>query len=135
MKKYSWEFMSQFSINNPPKITIHRDSNTDTRYNETKSYLKKNKININDYLKTKLFSGNNKYKEYRFIENDFKYNIVNGVFHYNIWINPIIETNYDENKIKDIVAKIMKNKDFIIFKNLVCNMSVPGVVHYHIFYR
>jgi len=135
MKKYSWEFMSQFSINNPPKITIHRDSNTDTRYNETKSYLKKNKININDYLKTKLFSGNNKYKEYRFIENDFKYNIVNGVFHYNIWINPIIETNYDENKIKDIVAKIMKNKDFIIFKNLACNMSVPGVVHYHIFYR
>tara|TARA_B110001450_G_C17502908_1_gene433134 strand:+ start:417 stop:824 length:408 start_codon:yes stop_codon:yes gene_type:complete len=135
MEKYSWEFMTQFSINNPPKITIYRDSKTETRYKYLKTNLKKKGISISDYLKTKLFSGYNKFKEYRFIENDFKYNTEDGVFHYNFWINPIIETNYDENKIKDIVAKIMKNKDFIIFKNLVCNMSVPGVVHYHIFYR
>ena len=135
MEKYSWEFMTQFSINNPPKITIYRDSKTETRYKYLKTNLKKKGISISDYLKTKLFSGYNKFKEYRFIENDFKYNTEDGVFHYNFWINPIIETNYDENKIKDIVAKIMKNKDFIIFKNLVCNMSVPGVIHYHIFYR
>ena len=30
-------------------------------------------------LKTKLFSGYNKYKEYRIIENEFKYNLANGI--------------------------------------------------------
>ena len=135
MEKYSWEFMSQFSINNPPKITIHRDSKTDTRYKYLKTNLKKKGISICDYLKNKLFSGYNKYKEYRLIENDFKYNIESGVFHYNLWINPCFETHYNDNRINHLVKKIMKNRDFIIFKNLACNMSVPGVVHYHIFYR
>ena len=41
MDKYSWEFMSQFSINNPPKITIYRDSKTDTIYKFIKAELKK----------------------------------------------------------------------------------------------
>ena len=127
--------MSQFSINNPPKITIYRDSKTDTRYKFKKAELKKNGISICDYLKTKLFSGYNKYKEYRIIENEFKYNLANGIFHYNIWINPSVYKYYDETRIKQISKNIMKNRNFIIFKNLEHNMSVPSIVHYHIFYR
>lgn len=131
---YSWLFLKQFSLTNPPKVTIYRDVETDRNYDKLRVTLKSNGVSTTDYLKDKLFGGVHKFKEYRFIKNDFGYNVTNNIQHYNLWLNPMVDLHLDNNKIKRILDKIIIG-DYIVFNNLPNNMSVPGIIHYHIFFR
>ena len=132
---YTWEFLEQFTLTNPPRITLYRDIVTDNKYNKLRKRLKENNISTTYYLKTKLFGRHHKFKEYRFIKNEFAYNVVNNIQHYNLWLNPNLDLEQDNNKIKKLLDKILANKQYIVFKNLPQNMSVPGIIHYHIFFK
>ena len=79
---YNWEFLSQFNLQNPPKIKIFRDFDTNARYNEFLLSLKNTDISINDFLKEKIFGNVHSMKEYRFIENDYPYNVGKNIKHY-----------------------------------------------------
>ena len=132
---YTWQFLKQFTITKPPKITLYRDVETDRNYDKLRSTLKNKGISTTDYLKDKLFGRHNKFKEYRFIKNDFRYNVSSNIQHYNLWLNPMVDLHMDNNKIKIFLDKILVNKHYIVFKNLPQNMSVPGIIHYHIFIK
>ena len=131
---YTWLFLKQFSLTNPPKITLYRDVETDKNYDKLRKQLKENRISTTDYLKAKLFGGQHKFKEYRFIKNDFGYNITSNIQHYNLWLNPTVDLELDNKKIKQFLDKIIVNGKYVVFKNLPQNMSVPGIIHYHIFF-
>ena len=132
---YTWEFLKRFSLTNPPQITLYRDVKTDNNYGILRTQLKENRISTTDYLKKKIFGGHYKFKEYRFIKNEFGYNVEHNILHYNLWINPVVDLELDNNKIKLFLDKILVNKLYIVFKNLPQNMSVPGIIHYHIFFK
>ena len=132
---YTWKFLYQFSLINPPNITLYRDIETDKNYKKLRKQLKENRISTTDYLKDKLFGGHHKFKEYRFIKNEFGYNVTSNIQHYNLWLNPMVELELDNNKIKKFLDKILVNKQYIVFKNLPQNMSVPGIIHYHILFK
>jgi hypothetical protein len=132
---YTWKFLDQFSLINPPNITLYRDIETDKNYEKLRKQLKENRIGTTDFLKAKLFGGQHKFKEYRFIKNEFGYNVTSNIQHYNLWLNPMVELELDNNKIKKFLDKILVTKQYIVFKNLPQNMSVPGIIHYHIFFK
>ena len=133
LQPYTWGFLQKFTLKTPPKTTLYRDVETDRNYNKLRGQLKSNGISVTNYLKTKLFGGVHKFKEYRFIKNDFGYNVVPNIHHYNLWINPNVDLMLDNRKIKRILDKIIRG-DYIVFKNLPTNMSVSGIIHYHIFF-
>ena len=132
---YTWQFLNKFSLINSPDITLYRDIETNNNYEKLRKQLKEKGISTTYYLKDKLFGGPHKFKEYRFIKNDFGYNVTRNIKHYNLWLNPVVDLELDNNKIKRFLDKILVNKKYIVFKNLPQNMSVPGIIHYHIFFK
>ena len=132
---YNWKFLSQFSLQNPPKIQIFRNFDTNARYNEFILSLKNSSNSINNYLKQKIFGNDHSLKEYRFIENDYPYNVEKNIKHYNLWFNPNIKHHLSDEHITKLLNFILKGKKYIVFKNLKKNMSVPGILHYHIFFE
>ena len=133
--KITWNFLKQFHIMNPPSITLNRKSIVDRNYKLLKLYLKNNNININNFITNKFFGYKNKFKEYRFIKNEFPYYVENHINHHILWINPNIANIFDNTKIIDLVNKILNNKEYIIFKNQNNNLSVSQIIHYHIFFK
>jgi hypothetical protein len=132
---YNWDFLNKFNIKNPPKIQLYRDFETNARYLDFAQSLIKDTISINNHLKEKIFGGIHCFKEYRFLENEYPYNIEKNINHYNLWFNPNIIHNTSNKRILVLLKFIQKNNSFIVFKNLPQNMSVPGILHYHVFFK
>lgn len=132
---YNWEFLNKFNIKNPPKIQLFRDFETNAKYLEFIFSLKQHNTSINDYLSEKLFGGIHHFKEYRFLENEYPYNIEKNIKHYNLWFNPDLIHDVSNERILLLLKFILKENKFIVFKNIKKNMSVPGILHYHIFFQ
>ena len=125
----TWNVISQFSNTNPPRHTIKRSKDSDSKYKKLKLELVERNISIGNYIKEKLFSDNS---EYALVKNDFPYMLDKNVLHYVFWINPKFNEKYNDNT----VEKILKNSidfEFIYFKNIIANKSVLDVEHYQVF--
>ena len=132
---YNWNFLNKFNIKKPPKIQLYRDFETNARYLDFTQSLIKREISINEHLKEKFFGGLHYFKEYRFLENEYPYNIDKNIKHYNLWFNPKIIHNTTDKRIILLLKFILKNTPFIVFKNIPTNMSVQKIQHYHVFFK
>lgn len=75
---------------------------------------------------------------YKFLPNNFPYNIEDGLLHYVLWIRPGVETS--NTTIRSIIAekivrRFKKPYEFTFFKNSDRYKSIPDVEHYHVFIK
>lgn len=126
---YSWDFIKQFH-NKSPLINIKRKKEIEEKYLIHKNKLKDKNINIEDYLDNLLFKNDFKYI---ITENDFPYNLKNGIEHKLLWINPNYNNLFNDKLINKIISMLMIGKTYIYFENIDNNKSIKSIKHYHIF--
>lgn len=126
---YSWDFIKQFHKKSP-LINIKRKKQMEEKYILHKKNLKDKNINIEDYLQNSLFKNNFKYI---LTENDFPYNLKNGIEHKLLWINPNYNNLFNDELITKIISMRMRGKTYIYFENNDNNKSIKSIKHYHIF--
>ena len=124
----SWNYLSKFSLQNPPLENFSRDAITEKQYNLFKDTMKKNNISLNNHIINKYFSDNSKYK---LLLNKYPYYTEEDIVHYVLWINPKFNSEFNNEKVINILDDNFN--DYIVFKNLTKNMSIEGVVHYQVF--
>ena len=125
---HSWDFISQFSLKNPPTIQLGRKQSVQDSYSKKKKYLQFINKNIHDHLMESLFSDN---KEYRYLKNDYPYNLEDNIQHNVLWINPAYNEKYNEEYIIHLLNSF--DTEYIVFRNNPSNMSIPSIIHYHVF--
>lgn len=109
-----------YDCKNPPKHGLGRKKHIEKKYEEKfKDTRNKDKFidSINNILKQ---------KKYHFVENDFPYDIEEGIKHMVCW--------YKNENIENII-QILKGKYTIItyWENLSQNKSIMHINHIHIF--
>ena len=100
-------------------------------YNKYKLHIENNN-NIHDYLINYLFKNN----DFFVIKNaDFPYYISNYITHKILWFNNNFykNINIDYNYVDLILKKYIKNKKYIVFKNIFNNQSIKNITHFHFF--
>lgn len=124
---FSWTELQQYNFESPPSIQFKRKSNIEVDYQKHLTILKRQEINVSDYIKSKAFPNNEKYT---FLKNNFPYDIEDGIEHWLLWLNP-------DFKISDLdIKKIVEEKmgtNSVYFCNIKANQSIPSIRHCHIF--
>jgi len=83
----------------------------------------------NERIELKLGFTSSSTKPFEISKNAFPYR---GYYHYVLWINPRYEKFYTLDRICMILKRAFTNSTrWRVFKNLVANQSMPGIVHYH----
>jgi len=146
--KMTWEFLSQFNYNNPPKIGLGRSPEVMEQYNAHKKNLIMDSIDINNYINNKYFS---KQKSWHFNnqnlyidENAFPYYCADNIKHYVMWIN-LIDNSVEDKYHAELRLYICNNlfegdesnmdDNCIYFQNIPEQRSIKGVPHLQIFVR
>ena len=110
--------LKKFSTENPPKIPIGRTKEVQERYDKFRS----NPKNIKDFKK--LVKKEIENQGYYFHENDFSYNIEEGIIHKILWCND----NYNvEKKLGELGSDLIT-----YWENLDENNSIKDTRHVHV---
>lgn len=128
---YNWDFIKQFHKNSP-SIQINRTKEIENKYNEHKLLLLKNKISIHDYILKKYFNEN---CEYKFVNNEFPYNVDSNIEHILLWFNPNIKFKIDTEYIDNLLNELLFDKNYIYFENKDSNKSIKSIKHIHVFIK
>lgn len=128
----TWLELQKFSFENPPKFQLKRSTQVQKDYDIYISTIKSNNNDINKIITQKYFSNN---KNYVFVPNLFPYDIEDGIKHYLIWFNPILNNIIDKKYIEDILISNLGNKKYIYFINFATNKSVKNVEHCQVFLK
>lgn len=130
---------------NPPRISLTRTVEMETKYEEHKRKLSQNEQQIDDYIKNKYFSDENENKKFICVPNAFPYNCESHIKHYLIWVNPKFNKYFPESlnysKYDPMVTKEVHDKfgtdvnEFIFFENIMELKSVKTIRHIHIFIK
>lgn len=128
---YNWDFIKQFHKNSP-SIQINRTKEIENKYNEHKLLLLKNKISIHDYIFKKYFNEN---CEYKFVNNEFPYNVDSNIEHILLWFNPNIKFKIDTEYIDNLLNELLFDKNYIYFENKDSNKSIKSIKHIHVFIK
>lgn len=140
----SWDFISQFSFHNPPKIVLERSPEVNRNYLNHGLNLKKKGTSVSCYLKTQFFPNGSKDVPYLIVSNNYPYNMENGIQHFLLWFNPDTEFRFwiqDFQKVKKIIAdycaqgNIEMETKCVYFQNLENMRSVKAIPHIHIFWK
>ncbi len=94
----------------------------------------KQKGRIGD-LENRLFP-ENKQLLYRYVANDYPYNVKKEIEHNVLWFNPKIGDKWifkNEKIVEEILKKETKGRKFIYFRNSATNSSVKSMLHYQVF--
>lgn len=129
INSYDWDFIKQFHKNSP-SIQIKRTNEVESKYIQHKSLLIKNKINIHDYIVKNYFEDDCKYK---FVNNEFPYNVESNIEHKLLWFNPNINYQINDEYINNLLNELLFDKNYIYFENIDSNKSIKSIRHIHVF--
>ena len=135
MVMFPWERLVTLH-RNPPIDKITRNQKIQLKYEEFMKYVKKNNINLNEYIYKKYLNG----LKINFVENNFPYDIEDNCHHYVIWFDneyfKKVTSSINENKIiNNIVRSKFKDNEYIYFENLTHNKSIAKIKHFHVFIK
>ena len=145
----TWDFISKYSWDNPPKLPLHRKKKVEENYQKYLSNLCHLKISIYDILMGELFSNQNAEKAWVIRSNKFPYFMEKNIKHDIIWINPkyqgidypdkeeikkIIQSNWDCECDCDSDSDTLDN-NMVYFQNVKKNQSIKNIPHIHVFTR
>ena len=124
-----WEELLAYNFECPPKSQFKRKKEIEDEYKFHLDSLKKKNIRVSDYIQKIAFPDNESYK---FLKNEFPYDLEDGIDHWLLWLNPIysIEDTY----IKELVEHRM-GSEVVYFCNYKFNQSIPTIRHCHIFVK
>ena len=130
LRSKTWNDLLKFH-KNPPSGSIGRGKEVQEKYNMNH--------NSNNKLSKKLFpNSNDQIKLYKYMKNDYPYDVGKGIEHNLLWFNPRISPNwlYTRNKVvKEILDKENDKKEYIYFQNKPNNSSVKDIIHYQVFVK
>lgn len=110
---------------------LYRNHFNLTRYHIHKFLLKKNNINLSDYISNKYL----KNKKYNLVKNAFPYNLEKNILHLVLWINDLNITNIKQIIKKELEIKYKKEHEFLFFENPKHLRSINDIKHFHIFVK
>lgn len=126
----TWDFLRSLNTTKPLDIVLKRTSKSQEEYEIHKKTIN---IDINDYLKQKLFGSGDRHQIFNITENSFPYNCEPNIKHMLLWINPNMSPSKEE--IDIYIKKKYSNNEIIYFENADKNKSVPGIKHFHLFIK
>ena len=118
----TWEYLSQFSMENPPNINLQRSIKIQKEYD---NYLASSK-NTTIHLLDLIFKNS---EDMVLRKNDFPYNCESSIIHMVLWINP--NYNITNPDIKKYINSL--DKKVIYFENIDKYKSVKSIRHVHVF--
>ena len=107
-------------------ISYSRKGKVEEQYNCHIRKLKRNNINIEEYIMKTIIKDN----FFIITKNLFPYNI-DYIDHYLLWINPSYKISYKT--LYEYINLKFQGKSFYYFENYIANKSILGIQHYHIF--
>ena len=110
---------------------LSRNHFNSTRYYIHKFLLKKNNINISDYISNKYL----KNKKYYLVKNTFPYHLEKNILHLVLWINDFKITDIKQLIKKELEKKYKKVYEFLFFENPKHLRSINDIKHFHIFVK
>lgn len=125
----TWNILSEFNENNPPKQSLGRSKYIEDKYSIFRNEIVNEYGSVSNYLNKTLFTNN---EQFVLKQNDFPYNTSNNIKHYILWINPKYNLYIDDIILKEKLELFFKNK-YVFFRNNSDNKSIPSIEHYHIF--
>ena len=137
----TWECLQNYNNSIPlPKDT--RTNEVCKSYHDFLRFLEKNHLDINKYIKNKLFTPSENL-DYIITQNKYPYNVTSDIKHYILWINPKKDIKYTQNDLDNIIKDYMnllssdKNQlsNYNFFKNHVKSRSINKILHYQVFYK
>ena len=108
-----------------------RNNFNSTRYYIHKFLLKKNNINISDYISNKYL----KNKKYYLVKNTFPYHLEKNILHLVLWINDLNITDIKQLIKKELEIKYKKEYSFLFFENPKHLRSINDIKHFHVFVK
>lgn len=116
---------------NPPLNGLYRSVEIQNKYSEI---LKKGIPDLEKYL----FCDDECI--YKITNNDFPYYVEQNISHKVLWLNPKFTVNdqmikkfTDYSYIDEIINKEAQGKQYVYFRNLPNNSSIPTIIHYQVF--
>ena len=125
----SWADLQKYNYTNPPLVQLSRKKEVEQNYISHKEKLKRDTINIHDYIKKNIIGD----RKYVFTQNQFPYNLESNIQHDLLWINP--ELDLDIESIYKLISNEYKSKKIVFFKNVSALQSIKSIIHYHIFVK
>ena len=129
----TWEYLSQYNINNSPKKKLLRNKYTENLYVKHIADLDKNNIKLDEFIKNLHFKNND--KKYVIYPNPFPYDVEDNIDHFILWINPSLDINIMQVEINYYINSFFPNKNKIYFENINENKSIPEIKYYHVFVK
>lgn len=110
---------------------LSRNHFNSTRYYIHKFLLKKNNINISDYISNKYL----KNKKYYLVKNTFPYHLEKNILHLVLWINDFKITDIKQLIKKELEKKYKKEYEFLFFENPKHLRSINDIKHFQVFVK